>query len=133
MTVVSGYIKSMCVQHRGAVVKRENAPSLCNSYLITSCFTSFVWACWLQPVLSGWSWARGHFPGLLSISGNPVCVLVCATLCVILADEVESVTRIVVPYILLLLCSSEGIKSHYLSQPHLFSNSWRTDVPTGLD
>lgn len=62
----------VCAQHRGAVVKRENAPILCNSYLITSCFTSFVLACWLQPVLSGWSWARGHFLGLLSISGNPV-------------------------------------------------------------
>lgn len=58
---------------------------------------------------------------------EPSLILVCATLCVILADELESVTRIVVPYILLFLCGSEGIKSHYLTQPHLFSNSWRTE------
>lgn len=136
MTVVSGYIKSMCVcvcaAQRGRCQERE-----CTHFmqLLLNHFVFYQFCIGLLATASSvWmELGKRSLSRAVIYLWKPSSMLVCATLCVILADEVESVTRIVVPYILLLLCSSKGIKSHYLSQPHLFSNSWRTDVPTGLD
>lgn len=122
--------QKQCVRHRQAVVKKRNAAALRNlpNHLVSVLLFFFFYSLWLQLIQSGQSRGRGRVRGAVICLWEPSLMFLCATLCVILADVLESVTGAVVLHILLLLCGSTGIKSQYLTQNDSLSNSWSTDV-----